>query len=189
MLIISPSFTKEHENITFCSPHVRESGKFLNCVCNTAVFSVVTQLRTLRDDTKNGCVSDTIRNFCLWNPQSWALQSGMQLKESAIPLTTRNPNASSNTEILGAERIQLLSQIPSHEAILCCLDQSVYQHNRQSTTEEEMTSFIDSIPIIFCSVSVQLYNYSWIHDKVRTKHLLESISRVSVECFNCHEIK
>ena len=62
-----------------------------------------------------------IRNFCLWNPQSWALQSGMQLKESGIPITTRNPNASSNTEILGAERIQLLSQIPSHEAILCCL--------------------------------------------------------------------
>ena len=103
-----------------------------------------------------------IRNFCLWNPQSWALQSGMQLKESGIPLTTRNPNASSNTEILGAERIQLLSQIPSHEAILCCLDQTVYQHNRQSSTEEEMTSFIDSIPIIFCSVLVQLYNYSLI---------------------------
>ena len=103
-----------------------------------------------------------IRNFCLWNPQSWALQSGMQLKESGIPITTRNPNASSNTEILGAERIQLLSQIPSHEAILCCLDQTVYQHNRQSSTEEEMTSFIDSIPIIFCSVLVQLYNYSLI---------------------------
>ena len=104
-----------------------------------------------------------IRNFCLWNPQSWALQSGMQLKESGIPLTTRNPNASSNTEILGAERIQLLSQIHQlYEAILCCLDQSVYQHNRQSSTEEEMTSFIDSIPIIFCSVLVQLYNYSLI---------------------------
>ena len=103
-----------------------------------------------------------IRNFCLWNPQSWALQSGMQLKEFGIPITTRNPNASSNTEILGAERIQLLSQIPSHEAILCCLDQTVYQHNRQSSTEEEMTSFIDSIPIIFCSVLVQLYNYSLI---------------------------
>ena len=103
-----------------------------------------------------------IRNFCLWNPQSWALQSGMQLKEFGIPITTRNPNASSSTEILGAERIQLLSQIPSHEAILCCLDQTVYQHNRQSSTEEEMTSFIDSIPIIFCSVLVQLYNYSLI---------------------------
>ena len=150
MLIISPSFTKEHDNITFCSPHVRESGKFLNCVCNTAVFSVVTQLRTLRDDTKNGCVSDEIRNFCLWNPQSLALHSGMQLKESAIPLTTRNPNASSNTEILGTERIQLLSRIHKlHEVILCCLDQSVYQHNRQSSTKEKMTAFIDSIPIIF----------------------------------------
>ena len=163
MLIISPSFTKEHENITFCSPHVRESGKFLNCVCNTA----------------HGCVADTIRNFCLWNPQSWALQSGMQLKESGIPLTTRNPNASSNTEILGAERIQLLSQIHQlYEAILCCLDQSVYQHNRQSSTEEEMTSFIDSIPIIFGSVSVELYiTVEFKIIKVRTNHLLEKISR------------
>ena len=105
-----------------------------------------------------------IRDFCSWNPQSWAWQPGMQLKESGIPLTTRNPNASSDTEILGAERIQLLSQIPSHEAILCCLDQTVYQHNRQSSTEEEMTSFIDFIPIIFCSVLVQLYNYSLIQD-------------------------
>ena len=40
-----------------------------------------------------------------------------------------------------------------------------------------LTSLIDSIPIIFCFVSVQLYNYSWIQNKVRTKHFLESISR------------
>ena len=39
-----------------------------------------------------------------------------------------------------------------------------------------LTSLIDSIPIIFCFVSVQLYNYSWIQNKVRTKHFLESIS-------------
>ena len=26
------------------------------------------------------------RNFCLWNPKSWALESGIQLKESGIPL-------------------------------------------------------------------------------------------------------
>ena len=25
-------------------------------------------------------------NFCLWNPESWALESGKQLKESGIPL-------------------------------------------------------------------------------------------------------
>ena len=27
------------------------------------------------------------RNFCLWNPESWALKSGIHLKESRIPLT------------------------------------------------------------------------------------------------------
>ena len=26
------------------------------------------------------------QNFCLWNPGSWALESGIQLKESGIPL-------------------------------------------------------------------------------------------------------
>ena len=32
-------------------------------------------------------------NFCLWNPESWALESGIQLKESRIPLKVgiRNP--------------------------------------------------------------------------------------------------
>ena len=27
-------------------------------------------------------------NFCLWNPESWSLESGIQLKESRISLTT-----------------------------------------------------------------------------------------------------
>ena len=32
-------------------------------------------------------------NFCLWNPDTWALESGIQLMESGIPLTIgiRNP--------------------------------------------------------------------------------------------------
>ena len=34
-------------------------------------------------------------NFCLWNLEPWALESGIQLKESGIPLTIRiqNPNS------------------------------------------------------------------------------------------------
>ena len=34
-------------------------------------------------------------NFCLWNPESWALESGIQLKESGIPLTIGIQNPSS----------------------------------------------------------------------------------------------
>ena len=34
-------------------------------------------------------------NFCLWNPESWALESGIQLKESAITLTIAFQNPSS----------------------------------------------------------------------------------------------
>ena len=33
------------------------------------------------------------RNFCLWNPESWALESGIQLKESGIPITIGSPNS------------------------------------------------------------------------------------------------
>ena len=36
------------------------------------------------------------RNFCLWNPESWAFESGTQLKESGIPLIIgiQNPRLS-----------------------------------------------------------------------------------------------
>ena len=39
-----------------------------------------------------------IRNLgtiCMWNPESWALESGVQLKESGIPLATGIENQSS----------------------------------------------------------------------------------------------
>ena len=35
--------------------------------------------------------SRTGENFCFWNPESWALESGIQLKESRIPLNDWNP--------------------------------------------------------------------------------------------------
>ena len=34
------------------------------------------------------------RKFCLGNPESWALESGKQLKESGIPLTIEIQNPS-----------------------------------------------------------------------------------------------
>ena len=34
------------------------------------------------------------RNLCFWNPESLALESGIQLKESVIPLTTGFVNRS-----------------------------------------------------------------------------------------------
>ena len=34
-------------------------------------------------------------NFCLWNPESWDLKSGIQLKESGIPLAIGIQNSSS----------------------------------------------------------------------------------------------
>ena len=101
----------------------------------------------------------------------------MQLKESGTPRTTGNPNASSN--IWNPRRGNTVLH-PLTWSDLCSL--AVYQTNGISAQSAKhywgrLTSSIDSIPIIFCFVSVQLYNYSWIQNKVRTKHFLESISR------------
>lgn len=35
----------------------------------------------------------------MWNPESWALESGVQLKESGIPLVIGSENPSSKTGI------------------------------------------------------------------------------------------
>ena len=45
-----------------------------------------------------------IRNpetFCLWNPQPWVLESGIQLKESGILLTIKIQNPSSTSKETG----------------------------------------------------------------------------------------
>ena len=36
--------------------------------------------------------------FCRWNQESWALESGIQVKESGLPLTTGIQNRSSNDQ-------------------------------------------------------------------------------------------
>ena len=38
--------------------------------------------------------------FCLWNPESWALESGKQLKESEIPLAIWIQNPSSADKLM-----------------------------------------------------------------------------------------
>ena len=42
-------------------------------------------------------------NLCLWNPESWALESGIQLKESGIPLTIEIRNQSSTDKESGIQ--------------------------------------------------------------------------------------
>ena len=77
-----------------------------------------------------------IRKVLLVEWESWALESGMQLKESGTPPTTGNPNASSNTWNPRRGNTVLY---PLTWSDLCSLavDQTVYQHNRQNTTEED----------------------------------------------------
>ena len=38
------------------------------------------------------------RKFCLWNPESWVLESGIKIKESGIPITIGIQNSSFFTE-------------------------------------------------------------------------------------------
>ena len=58
--------------------------------------------------------------FCLWNTKSWALDSGIQLKESGIPLTIGIQNPSSTVLESAIQylesRIQDCLGIPLHEA-------------------------------------------------------------------------
>ena len=42
-------------------------------------------------------------NFCLWNPRSWVLESGIHLKESGILLTIRIQNPSSTDKYWNRE--------------------------------------------------------------------------------------
>ena len=69
------------ELTTYTSPHVRGSGfqNQRNFVCG------------IRNQGK----------FWLWNPESWALESGIQLKESGILLTTviQNPRSTCSTDM------------------------------------------------------------------------------------------
>ena len=55
--------------------------------------------------------------FCLWNLESWAFESGIQLKESRIPLTTEIQNPSSTDKdwnpVPGIQNPKL-SWIPLH---------------------------------------------------------------------------
>ena len=66
-------------------------------------------------------------NLCSWNPESWVLETGIQLKESGIPLTIGIQNPSSTDKYwnpvpgirnprCGIQNTRL-SQIPLHRAI------------------------------------------------------------------------
>ena len=73
------------------------------------------------------CGIRNVANFCLWNPESWALESGIQLKKSGIPLTMigiQNPSSSDKdwNPVPGIQnprrgiQNQRLSWIPLHGA-------------------------------------------------------------------------
>ena len=66
-------------------------------------------------------------NFCFWNPKSWVLESGIQLKESGIPpmIGIQNPSSTDKdwNPVPGIRNpqhgIQRPSQIPLHGAKHC----------------------------------------------------------------------
>ena len=74
---------------------------YINALDNAFAFQVVVKLHTpthpppplvVRESGRFAC---GIRNLCLWNLESWTLESGIQLKESGIPLRIgiRNPSS------------------------------------------------------------------------------------------------
>ena len=78
-------------------------------------------------------------NFCWWNLKSWVLESGIQLKESGIPLTIGIRYPSSNDResgiqylesgIHGVESNPRLSWIPLRGATITC---KAFNQNDQS---------------------------------------------------------
>ena len=53
-----------------------------------------------KEETLQHLESETWEKFFRWNPESWALESGIQLKESGIPLTIgmRTPSSSNKDQ-------------------------------------------------------------------------------------------
>ena len=49
------------------------------------------------------CSQGRLRNFCLWNPESWDLESGIQFKKSGIPVMIGIRNLSSSNKASGIQ--------------------------------------------------------------------------------------
>ena len=93
-------------------------------------------------------------NVCLWNPESWVLESGIQLKVSGIPLTIGIQNPSSTDKywnpvsgiqnprlswilLLGATHtVNFIDTIP----FLLLLRWILFYHNRHPTSRWSVTS-------------------------------------------------
>ena len=80
--------------------NLRQSGLLLDVTAlpsihNIGHFSYIYQAgpsSVVRDKVSG---FQNLGNFCSWDPVSWALESGIQLKESGMPLKTaiRNPSS------------------------------------------------------------------------------------------------
>ena len=46
------------------------------------------------------------RKFCLWNPESWVLESGIQIKESGIPITIGIQNSTVLQKNTGIQHLE-----------------------------------------------------------------------------------
>ena len=111
---------------------------FLNCSSSLQAYAPLIQLTCIDSPHSDFGIREifacAIRNpgkYCLQNPKSWALESGMQVKESVIPLTIGIHNRSSSDKnwnpVLGIRNPRLeiqsprLSQTPSQRAsVLHC---------------------------------------------------------------------
>ena len=79
---------------TFSTSSTREPVHRLVYI-SLAVLSSVLKIRPRLGNLDSGIRNPESMKFCLRNPKSWALESGIQLKGSGIPLTIgiQNPSA------------------------------------------------------------------------------------------------
>ena len=113
-ILLFYNIPRNSSNFPTSKPKIKKS-RFLQLiiVVGVAIKRVITDLSV----TKCGitpcegirerftCGILDLRNICLCNPESWPLESGIQLQESGIPLTIgiQNPNFTGKSGIHGVE--------------------------------------------------------------------------------------
>ena len=118
--------------VIFCEWRVLGEGTAAAWLCKFLIYGLLERWFQLLDKSikrvlywvvtskgslapRKGILISDQGNFCLWNLESWALESGMQLKESGIPLTIaiRNPSSTDKKSRIQSPR---LSWVFLHEA-------------------------------------------------------------------------
>ena len=126
--------------------NVRDEVNYLTCHhwLDDDFLKSVRRIKLRKFATCRGYGFQSRGKFSLWNPESWALDSGIQLKESGIPLTNGIQN-------------QRLFWIPSLESKKCRTTVPIFFSITSRCLENapallrprSIVQFLDSFPLLY----------------------------------------